>query len=81
MLTLYFVNIVAQSLPQIWSMETRDPVFRLSGTWLDLAKLGISGAIGIFTYWVALMEFPLDALEVGQVFVFVLCVQEDFWES
>ena len=32
MLTLYFVNIVAQSLLRSWIMETRDPVFRLLST-------------------------------------------------
>ena len=60
-------------------MEIRDPFFRLSSMWPDPADLESSGASGILTDWVALIEFPLAALTVGPVF-FWGCVQEDFWE-
>ena len=70
-LVLYFVNIAAQLLLQSWPMEMRDPVFRLSRKWPDIAELGSSGACGTLTDWVALMEFPLAAPKFGPVSVFV----------
>ena len=78
-LTLYFVNILVQSSSQSWPVDTRDPDFRLSRMWPDIAELESSGASGILTDWVALIEFPLAALTVVPVF-FWGCVQEDFWE-
>ena len=36
-------------------MEMRDPVFRLSRTWPDLAELESSGASAMLTEWVALV--------------------------
>ena len=36
-LMLYFVNIAVQSLLHSWPMEIRDPVFRLSRMWSDMA--------------------------------------------
>ena len=56
---MYFVNIVAQSSSQSWSMEMRDPVFRFLRIWPDIVELESSGASGKFTEWVALIEFPL----------------------
>ena len=52
-------------------MEIRDPFFRLSSMWPDPAELESSGASGILTDWVALMEFTLASLTFGTVFFFV----------
>ena len=73
MLTLYFLNIATEYSSQSWLMNTRDPFFRLSMMWLDLAELEISDASDMLTKWVALMELPLDNLTVGTVFFLNVC--------